>query len=624
MPTYWNWAVFGPESLRIVQLAILLLAFLLIILQQPAESLYSELADLIRNAYNSLSALPSVARFILWTAVPFAAFYLLKTEVHIYGDAQNLIGSIIDGKISSPLYNRIGLVMQLIAKITGVEGGSRETAADFIAIISVICGAVFVFFAWKSILLLLDNKNSAIAYLALISSGFIILFAGFIETYPIIIAWLAIYIYYSLKTTQGKGNLPILALLYLIGIFWHLWFIAFLPSLLWIINQRLRLIGNQLLIILSALFLLAVYLGGQFIARGDFTLTIPFLPNENTAYWLFSPSHLLDFFNQLIIVGPTLAIAGLALIIAGNRDDSNSRLLLWAAIPALFVSFIIDPHMGAARDFDLLSMFAFPLILYAVYKITRGNGNKTAYLLIPVFLFNLLHVAGVTYINKHEDKAIERIVAISLDDAHYQNSYHGGSRNRQFSVILSNIYGRDSLAAEFAKRLAESDDSGPLDIMNLANYYYNQENFEKAAHYYGEVYRNYQLPPLNRFNYGRSLLLTRQPAKAVPILKQTLQDTAFIDLYYFLGTSFMLTGQPDSCLKYFEIGLAKFPDKAVTLKKYAEFFAAMGMNNLAGSYMARIIPLNPGSTELRREVARLFNKAGMPDSAQYYMNLGSN
>jgi Tetratricopeptide repeat len=626
MPAYWNWSVVSLENIKFIQIAFLISALILFFLPRLSQFIFNLLSDLLNKLISAISHLPKIVKACLWIVLPAIMLYLLRVDVHIYGDGQNLIGSIVDGQISSPIFNRIGMIMQIIAKPLGLVGGSRENAETFISIISIASGVLFFYYSWKTVNVLTGSNEKAIwSWLALITSGYIILFCGYIETYSIFVAWIMIYVYHLLLYNRKQFGITSLVVVFLTGLFWHTLFIAFLPSLIWSINCRRNIVKNRIIWLLSLIFIAGIYLFGQLIKRGEFHLTIPFLPTDYTSYYLFSPSHLIDMLNQMIIVGPALAILGLVIIFMfrGRDRNVNEKTLLWMAIPVLLLSFMIDPHMGAARDWDILSIFAVPLVLFALAFITRKNNFWGQYILIPILIFNLTHTGSSIMINKDEDKAVDRIIRISLEDPHYQNDYYEGKRNRQFAVILSNIYHRNEQALLFTQRLAYSPGAELLDIINNANMYYNSKDFEKAAYYYEKVAEKYPLPLEQRFNYARSLSFLQRHQESIELLNSMIDDTSFVDMYFSLGISYSQTGRLDSCKKYFEIGLTSFPDTLKTMTVYKEYLKSSGFYDLALEYQRRIFSVFPDSQHLRSELIDLFNRTSMYDSAGYYMGNGN-
>ena len=613
-PAYWNWAVYNLSSLNYLQIALLVIALITLFIQAASDAFIRQISK-----FSSVAAkLPKWSKICLWVILPLGLLYLLRIHVHIYGDAQNLIGSMVDVKITSPFFNRIGMLLQLLSKLLGVAGSNRDTAEIFLAIVSIIAGAFFIFYTWKTVVHFVKIINLQVtAFLTIVSSGFILIFAGYIETYAILFAWLAFYTYNLLLFTDKKISTLRFVIVFIVGVFWHVLFMTFLPSFLWALNKRYKLASKWLMRAFIILFVAAMWLAGRILKISFFKLTVPFSSNEFTLYTMFSKDHLIDFLNELLIVGPVLAIIGLIFIIISAKDDKH-ELFVWLTIPSLALAFMLDPLLGAVRDWDLLAIFAFPIILLAVSTVANSKNARIGYILVPILLINFVHTGSSIAVNKNQTMAVDRVVRIALEDPHYQAEYYLGSRTQEFSVILSNIFDRHDLALSFLKRKAAP---GKADILALANYHFNQDEYQEACKYYDQIYGKIEMKNTYRFAYGKSLVLSKRPAEALPILYTVLEDTTFHKLNSLLGMTHMLTMSIDSAIKYFELGLVDYPDSAVALQKYALFMEAFNMPGLAAYYETRLYKVCADSADLLQHIIGNFDRAGLTDSADHYRSL---
>jgi hypothetical protein len=319
------------------------------------------------------------------------------------------------------------------------------------------------------------------------------------------------------------------------------------------------------------------------------------------------------------MVGPALGIITLVILVSARRKNPESwyGFLAWAAIPSLLLAFMIDPHLGAARDWDLLSIFAVPLIALGALLLIFGDGVRPKAVLSAIILFNIIHTGGILAVNRNQDYAVDRIVNITYDDPHYQSGYYDGIRNRQFSVILANIYDRNEEAIRFMERRKNPDSD---DVLAMANYHFNIEDYRTAAHFYGLVSNNEQLSPLHQFCYGKSELFSRNPEAALDILKPVLRDSTFFELHFYIGAAYLLTMKADSAVKYFDSGLAVSDDPPSDLGMTLEFVRSSGVPLLIAHFQKKLLFMFPDSTSIRNELVRLYEQAGMADSAAFYRN----
>jgi tetratricopeptide (TPR) repeat protein len=620
-PSYWNWSVFNFTQIWTINFIIIAFITALLFSYKFSVYVHDKLTNLLQFIHEYLSKLPSPLRLILWILVPMAIFFSLKSNCHIHGDGNLILSHIVNDILVSSTAPGVSLLVRFIYKITEINPTALMQG------ISIICGVVFVYFTYKILYILIPELKTRLAlFCILTTSSIIIVFTGYIETYPILIAWLSLYLYFALRFLKTSLGFSISLILFFLGIFWHIWFVAFLPSLLFLIVQRFAKINSKLLILSSMLFVSGIYLGGLFIKRTGIPLVIPMLPNDSSRYVIFSSAHLLDFMNQLIIIGPVMTFLTILLILLKSKDkfSRSSIFLLYASMPALFISFILDPALGAIRDWDLLSIYALPLFLVGVILLDNILKVNTSlrYLIIPILLIGLIHTSGFVLNNKNEDQAVTRVVEILKHDPHYQADYHQGKRNTPFATILSNVYSRYEDGTYFMKKIAkEEDKTDYTDYLIQANQYYNSEDYANTQHYYSLI-PNDLLPELkNYFAYGESLYLTGYYAKAVEQLRIVLEDSSFSKLHYLLGSAYLGEDNPDSAIKYYDLSYEDQIDTIDFLQNAAHNFSHFEYYNYALEYYKRLYDLNPELQGLNNDIATTYHFLRQTDSAYKYYSL---
>ena len=128
-------------------------------------------------------------------------------------------------------------------------------------------------------------------------------------------------------------------------------------------------------------------------------------------YTLFSPSHLLDFLNQQILVSPI----GLALLViflvfkpkAPGKEDRIFQFLLIVSIGQLLFNLLIDPGLGAARDWDLFASVGLGYTLLALYIFSRLAAKlELGHLKLRLTVVALLFTLPWILINASGDLAV--------------------------------------------------------------------------------------------------------------------------------------------------------------------------------------------------------------------------
>jgi tetratricopeptide (TPR) repeat protein len=623
-PAYWNWAIFNLDMIKPFNFIFLAFIALLLIVPSISRVVYEIVSKIIDGMWETANRLPSLFKHALWIILLIAVLFLLKTNSYILGDGHQILGNAISDNLLSPTAIGFTLMMQSLQKLLNIS--TIAGMAILISSFSILCGIIFVYYINKIIgLLTEDRKLRPILFLVLISSAVIVLFIGYIETYPILIAWLAIYFYYSLRFTEGKCGPMLLLILFTMGIFWHLWFIAFLPSLIFVLNNRYKLISNKTILILSFAYVIAIYVMGLYFTRGEIPLMIPFMPTEESKYFLFAPQHLIDYLNLLFISGPVLTLLAVPLIIISTRSlrSTKLKLLLYTSAPTLAIAFCISPEVGAVRDWDLFSVFFLPLILTTLmlFSLKAGAKSNLKFLILSMLLINLMHTASFIDLNKDKEASVNRVVKVLLEDAHFQSDYYGGRRAIPFGAILSNIYNRHDLGTVFTERGVSSftEEQGYLE---LANQFYSAQDWEKASCYYGLVPQNVTMSAKNHFTYAQSLFFMQRYETAIEQLGIALKDTLESSICLLLGDCFLSQDKIDSALKYYDLGLSSSPDSAGHLTNIAQILYDKKINQAALSYCRRILAINSRDIDQMVMLGQIHQRLRVSDSAFHYFNVG--
>jgi len=623
-PAYWNWSIISLADISPLYYIAIAMISVLSVLPNFSMSLSKKLLSWLISIHNKLNRLSSIPRLLLWIFIPALILFGVKSNCHILGDGNLILSHISEGDLISTTAIGISLLVKYGFKLQNAITGLD--AAAFMQFISIISGIIFIYFTYRNLAFLIHEiRMRLVLFLILCTSAIIILFTGYVETYPILSAWLAVYIFYSLKFIKSGNGFYTSLILFFTGVFWHIWFLAFFPSLLYIFSLRFKNISSKMTIILSCLFVLGIYGGGLFIKRTGIPLVLPFLPTENSHYVLFSPAHLLDYVNQLVIIGPVMTLLTLSLLVLKLRDKYSLalRFLLYASLPALMIAFLIDPALGAIRDWDLLSIFALPLFLAGMIlfsDIIKSKPNL-CYLTIPILLIGILHTSGFILNNKNEDMAVTRVVNTLLDDPHYQIDYHQGKRNTPFATILSNAYNRHKDGTLFMQKKTDTNRADYSDYLTLANQYYNDQDFENAQHYYSLIPNDLLSELKFRLSYGESLFKTSRYSKAVEQLKIIQKDSSFSKLHYLLGCSYLGQGFPDSAVKYYDLAYVVETDTLTFLKNTAHNFIFFKYYTYAIEYYKTLYKLYPDFDGLLNEMATTYHSLQQTDSAYKYYSM---
>jgi cytochrome c-type biogenesis protein CcmH/NrfG len=329
---------------------------------------------------------------VLWATLAAAVFVLLRSQVHLLGDGYLMLREL------AMLATRSGNEPLALWYLEQLYRGGAALGLGAEAVFrgySYGAGFIYVLLVFPVADELADNEGARrLLSLALLSAGYLQLFCGYIETYPLLFAGVLGYILLGLRSLKKGGNLGLVAGYLAMLTTYH--YIAFMlsPSLLllvWAARHREvswgRLIGH--LSLACALGMAVLYALGvnPFSYTGDLRAS-HFLPlsgplGYTQAYTLFSLQHLLDLFNEYMLVVPVVALAIVGCRIYGAVNNTIHLFLALSALGPLFFVFCANPEIGFFRDWDILAVPALPLLLWVLCCVrTEEIGAEGILLLI--------------------------------------------------------------------------------------------------------------------------------------------------------------------------------------------------------------------------------------------------
>jgi Tfp pilus assembly protein PilF len=150
--------------------------------------------------------------------------------------------------------------------------------------------------------------------------------------------------------------------------------------------------------------------------RSPWEILVPLFQAKPDApgYTLFSLRHLLDVFNEQLLLSPVGGALLLALLILGVRKKTlKNKVVRFLAIVSVFqlmYSFVLDPILGAAGDWDLFSSTALGYTVLAVYLFPRlvRDPQRMRYVGSVLVVTSVISTAPWILLNANTDKSINR------------------------------------------------------------------------------------------------------------------------------------------------------------------------------------------------------------------------
>jgi tetratricopeptide (TPR) repeat protein len=266
-----------------------------------------------------------------------------------------------------------------------------------------------------------EPREKVLIFAILISMGSMQLFFGYVEHYSFLYLLTFAFILSALAYLEGKLGwlLPLVA--FVLTCLSHVSALCLLPSLLYILAARPKdgkSSGTRKAFFVGAgLVFLALGLAAyKYYSWTVPPVLVPLLADryEAPGYLLFSVPHIVDFLNQQLLTSPAGLIMVAAPLVCGLGasflKNKIFRFLVLVGVSQLSVNFLLNPGLGASRDWDLFSPLVLGytilglLVLLHLLKDKPGYG----YLSLILVLTSLYSTAPWVILNSCERKSVAR------------------------------------------------------------------------------------------------------------------------------------------------------------------------------------------------------------------------
>lgn len=455
--------------------------------------------------------------YLFMSIVSLLIFCLFRTKTHFLGDGIQLIAKINAGTLSFEWSQPLAVWIyqssyDLFNRIFNLDG------ATVYALLSYLSGMIYVIFALRMAILLGKSSSARLfIFLILILMGSSQLFFGYAENYPLFYCGILIYLFYSLKYLRGETKIMVPTVIFLLLLPMHFFSLYLFPSILFlflfreeektfahILKSKKTWMVLLFLMILSAGLVLYIYKYNWY----AFRYLVPLSQGYYTApnYTMFSPPHILDFLNQQLLISPVGFTLFLIFMIrqpkSENTKDRAFQFLLIVSVGQLLLNFLLNPGLGAARDWDLFAGVGLGYTVLSLYLFSRIPPHpQVSYMKLSLIILAFLFTFPWILINAKPDMSIARFRnLLELDPKK--------SRNGHF------------ILASYFDRMGKTEE---VDIENRAL----MENF----------------PEVYLANQGFSLLLKDSLDQAYSFFTRSIQTSPdFAEAHLGLGWYYFKTG----------------------------------------------------------------------------------
>ncbi len=444
-------------------------------------------ATVILGAENlRLSELPR--KLLIYLGVPAlltVLFIALRVRAHFLGDGLLRAREIEVGVSWLPTEPLAQLVNFVMYQLTNAPLGFIGT--DAVRIVSFIGGiAYYLALLWFVRTAFVGPALRLLMFIVLFFSGTTLLFCGYVETYMLIPALMALFFTAGIKALRGEIPPLVACGFYLLLVLFHFKALIFAPCLLvgaYFANRDGR---NGATLLYSAAVVLSVVLAAvvprlsTLPTLGVSQLIMGLSPSESS-YTLLSSQHLIDVINELFLtagVGLILIVASLAVKPRTSWRKQRPLLLVAAALPgAIAMLLLLHSRLGYAVDWDLfsaagLTVTFFGAMLFSEYKEFRVC--RIAPIALAAVAFALFF--SFAAVNASFDKATQRQIQIlSLYDLEGAVGFEmmGNHLRNEGDMVLAERMWKRSLALRPHTRI----------YANLAQLSLNEGRLTDAKYY---------------------------------------------------------------------------------------------------------------------------------------------
>jgi len=499
----------------------------------------------------------------------------------------------------------------------------------------------------------------------LVTPGFAQLFFGYVENYPLLLPGMLLYLLSGFRYLRDSSPLWLCSCLLAALVAGHFFLSMLVPSLILLPLIRLGIPaklaarvqlerdhkpGDHWRTLISLvplpLVLAGILMGIGFDVsnyvnnlRASHLLTLWGEPDPSQAYSLVSPEHWWDFLNQQLLVAPAALLVLLA--VGGNSRNpwNGDRLFLaGASLFPLAFSFLANPEVGFFRDWDVLSLPALPLVLWAALVFIERTPPS---LLFPSSLLVCgaasLHTLAWVALNADARSAVQRYERL-LETAplsqtaraygweglgiHYRNrsdreralSAYGRAAAasphnwRYWMAIAENnrFLGRLSQGAEAYEKVLELQPRA-IDVWNLLGTIYRQlgrHDKSAAAHV-----SSLNIDPGQAdvwYNLGNAYALMGRLNEAVGAFERALTlDDRQPDIHFNLGLLYELKEDGARAEESYKAALALAADHAMAHYKLAHLYARRGSRQQIILHARQFLQSSPRDERQREEIRTL-------------------
>ncbi len=594
---------------------------------------------------------------LLLTGVGLLGFVALRSSIHLLGDGYLLLR---DLPMFNPQTSWKGINAPLIywSVKTIYHSGislwpSPEAAYQTFSYVAGVGYLILCLPAARSFGK--DTVERTLILAFLLTSGFVQLFFGYVETYPVLLPAILVYLLTGARALRGATPLWVPSLVLGLMIPLHFTLVTFVPSLFVLAYFHIETVESPsnetrsiaalktlgLLALTPAASLLVLLLIGfnpavYFQTAGSSHMLPLFSePGFFYHYRLFSIAHLSDLLNHYLLVAPA---ALLVPFVAGRRStlpDPLRMFFLAAAAFSVLFTLIANPEVGAFRDWDAFAYPALPLTLWAARILIDRTPNPTHLKHIGLLICGAaaLHTTLWICVNTSPTRMENRFANLlnggflspnarsygwetlgmyyrehdKLEPAAhaYEQATHANPQNPRHWISLGNRYMDLERYAEALRAFQHGIELEPeftgTYSRNLANAYlsignthYRMGRYEDATQFYQKVLEIHPGQSDAHFNLGNTYNKLGRYQDAVSSYQKALEfDPYRSNAHVNMANSLSSLGQLEKAIQHYRKALELEPNHIQAYLNLGIVFQRLDQIQDAKICLERVLELDP-------------------------------
>jgi hypothetical protein len=444
-PTSWLWGVdsLADRSLVLRVLGLVLLAAA----AAPAigKRVFRAVRGVMRRLSSRVLAVAASLPFVLLLA-------WMRSNNILLGDSQTWLSALEKGVRSAGGAHREPLPQAAVIAFHRLVAGPAgwDSHATFTAV-GIALGLGFLAVSGSlARALAKEEPGRVLVFSLIVLGGGLQLFAGYPEFYGFALAAVLLFARLGIRSIEGRGGALPACLAFVLAGLCHAQVAFAFPAVVYILvrawkagRKREAILALVSIPVATVLALVALRYPfgeiGKEAARVGALLPPLGGATTRTAYGIFTPVHLVDLLNALLLVSPLLPVA-IALGLADGTPVRPRRIFLGClAVGPILFALAANPELGMARDWDI---FVLPFALLTLWMaepaaaaIDRAAGKRRTppegrsphgfargrftpeALAGAVFLACLLHSFLWIDANHRPDPALERMRRVAANPA---------------------------------------------------------------------------------------------------------------------------------------------------------------------------------------------------------------